>query len=147
MRDAARGEDRLAGAELDATIADLETHFAFHDVEPFFLRKVQMESRTRVGHEIGVLDDEEVACCVGRDDLEGERAETERVRMAGAVGTGGDGVKGRIGQCWSRQGFGRALREDILESGGGDDRSGGFEEGAAVDGHGGMISEGVGSSQ
>jgi len=131
---AARGEDGLAGAEPQAMIADLEAHFAFHHVEPFFLRQVQMQGRSRVGHEIGVLDDEEVTGSVGGDDFEGERTETEGVEMAGAVLAGGDGV-----QCRSGRRFGRALREDIMESCRGDNRSGGLEEGAAMDGHGQMI--------
>jgi hypothetical protein len=36
------------------------------------------------------------------------------------------------------------LCDDILESGGGDNRRGGLEEGAAVDGHGRMIRRGLG---
>jgi len=93
VRDAARGEDGLSGAESQATIADLEAHFAFHDVEPFFLREMQMQSRAGVGHEIAVLDDEKVARRVRGDDLEGERAETEGVEMAGPVLTGRDGME------------------------------------------------------
>ena len=121
-------QDGLAGAELQATITDLEAHFTFHDVEPFFLRQMHMQSRTRVGQEIAVLDDEEVAGGVGSGDFEGERAEAERVKMASTVLTGGDGVKIRCGRR-----FRRILREDILESGGGDGCSGRFEESAAVD--------------
>ncbi len=94
MRDAARGEYGFAGAEPQAMIADLETHFTFHHVEPFFLGQMHMQGRTRVGHEIAVLDDEEVACSVGSDDFEGERAETEGVEMAGPVFAGGDGMDG-----------------------------------------------------
>ena len=95
MRDAARGEDRRAGAELQTLIADLETHFAFHHVEPFFLGQMHVQSRAGVGQEISVLDDEEVASGVGRNNLEGERAKSERVKMAGAIFTGEDWVEGQ----------------------------------------------------
>ena len=95
MSDAARGEDRLAWAELQTTIADLEAYFAFHHVEPFFLRQVEVQSRPRIGQQISVLDDEEVAARVGWDNFEGKRTEAERVQMAGTVLAGGDGVEGR----------------------------------------------------
>jgi hypothetical protein len=73
---------------------------------------MHMQSRARVGQEIGVLCDEEVSGSVGGDDLEGDRAETEGVEMAGAVLTGGngadeDGVEGRGGlEGWDDWGFG-----------------------------------------
>ena len=54
---------------------------------------MHVQSRTGVGQEISMLDDEEVACSVGGDDLEGERTETEGVEMAGTVFAGGDGVE------------------------------------------------------
>jgi hypothetical protein len=99
-----------------------------------------------VGHEIAVLDDEKVTGGVGRDDLEGERAETERVKMVGTVSSGRhradwDGIEG------GRLRFGQALREDILESSCGDDGGGRFEESAARNWHGGMVRQGTGSSQ
>jgi len=43
MRDEARGEDGLAGAKVDALVADLENYFAFHDVEPLFLREMHVQ--------------------------------------------------------------------------------------------------------
>ena len=64
--------------------------------------------------------------------------------MAGAVSSG----RYRAGWCGGevrRLRFGRALRENILESGGGEDRGGGFEERAAVDWHGGMVKHGRGT--
>ena len=54
-----------------------------------------MQSRACVGHEIGVLDDEKVSAGVGWDDFERQRAETEGVKMAGAVLAGGNGMEGR----------------------------------------------------
>jgi hypothetical protein len=39
------------------------------------------------------------------------------------------------------------LREDILESGGRDDRRGGLEERAAVEGHGGMVAQRSGNRE
>jgi|ERR1039458_700773 hypothetical protein len=101
-----------------------------------------MQSRARVGYEIGVLDDEEVAGGIGGDDLKSERAETKGMEMARAVLAGGDGVEGRSGRC-----FGRALRENIMESHGGEEGRGGLEEGAAKDGHGGMIRQEIGISR
>ena len=61
---------------------------------------MQMQSRARVGQEISVLDDEEVAARVGWDNFEGERAETEGVEMAGTVFAGGDGMEGRSSRCF-----------------------------------------------
>lgn len=63
-----------------------------------------------------MLDDEEVSGCFRRDDLEGERAETEGVEMSSAVLTGRDGVELGRDRC-----FRRALREDVLESHCGED--------------------------
>ena len=99
-----------------------------------------MERRAGVGHEIGVLDDEKIAGSVGPGDFEGERAIAEGVRMAESVRTGSDTVDD--GNSWR---FGRALREDILESHGGEEGRGGFEECAALDGHGGMVRQGIGN--
>lgn len=101
-----------------------------------------MQSRARVGHEIAVLDDEEVACGVGCEDLEGKRAESEGVKMARAVsscwdGADWDGIEGRRLRFW------RALRENILESGDGDNGGGGFEEGAAVNWHAEIVRQGI----
>ena len=136
MRRGARTDSPTPSCE--AAIADLETHLAFHHVEPFFLREMHMQSRARVGQEISVLDDEQVAARVGWDNFEGERAEPERVKMAGAVLAGGDGM-----EAGSSRRFGRALREDVLESHGGEDGRGGFEEVAAFDSHAEMIGENV----
>jgi len=101
-----------------------------------------MQSWAGVGLKISVFYDEEVASGVGGNDLEGERAETEGVEMAGAVIASGDGVEGR--SVWR---LGRTLCENVLESGGREDRRGGFEEGAAVDGHGGMVVQGTGNRE
>jgi hypothetical protein len=70
-----------------------------------------MQGRARVGHEIAVLDDEKVTAGVRWDNFEGQRAETEGVKMAGAVLAGGNRMQRSSGRR-----FGRALREDILES-------------------------------
>jgi hypothetical protein len=75
-----------------------------------------------------VLDDEEVTARIGWDNFEGKRTETEGVEMAGTVLAGGDGVESE-----SSRRFGRALRKDVLESHGGEEGRGGFEEGAAFD--------------
>jgi hypothetical protein len=93
-----------------------------------------------------VLDYEEVAGGVGGEDLEGEVAVTERVKMAGAVSSGRDGADWDGTEC-RRLRFGRALRENILESSGGDDGGGRFEKSAAVDGHGGMVKQGIGNRE
>lgn len=95
VRDAARGEDGLASAEAEALIADLEAHFAFQHVEPFFLGQMHMQSRSLVGQKIALLDDEEVTARVGCDNFEGERTETEGVEMAGPVFASWNGVGGR----------------------------------------------------
>jgi hypothetical protein len=138
MWDAARGEERIADTEFEASIANLETHFAFHHVEPFFLREMHVQSRARVGQEISVLNDEEVAARVGWDNFESKRAEPERVKMAGAIFAGWDGMEGR-----SSRRIGRALREDVLESQGGEQGRGRLEEAAAFDSHAEMIGENV----
>ena len=57
---------------------------------------MHMQSRACVGKEIGVLDDQEVACCVGGGDLKGEMAETEGMEMTGAILAGGDGMDGGV---------------------------------------------------
>ena len=53
-----------------------------------------MQGRAGVGHEISVLDHEEVAARVRWNNFEGERTEAEGVEMPGAVFASGDGVKG-----------------------------------------------------
>jgi len=101
-----------------------------------------MQGRACVGQEISVLDDEEVTARFGWDYFEGKRAEPEGVEMTGAVLAGGDGM-----EDWSSRRFGRALREDVFESHGGEEGRGGLEEGAAVDGHGGMVVQGTGNRE
>jgi hypothetical protein len=99
---------------------------------------MHVQSRARVGQEISVLNDEEVAARVGWDNFESKRAEPERVKMAGAIFAGWDGMEGR-----SSRRIGRALREDVLESQGGEQGRGRLEEAAAFDGHAEMIGENV----
>ena len=52
-----------------------------------------MQSGAGGGHEIGVLDDEEVAGGVGGGDFEGEGAVAEGVGMTEAILAGGDGME------------------------------------------------------
>lgn len=101
-----------------------------------------MQGRASVGLKTSMLDDEEVSGCIRRDDLEGERAETEGMEMTGAVLTGRDGVEERSGRR-----FERALREDVMESHGGEEGRGGFEESAAMDGHAGIVRQAVRGEQ
>jgi hypothetical protein len=101
-----------------------------------------MQGGARVGQEISVLDDEEVTAGVGWNDFEGKRTEPERVETAGTVLAGGDGMEGK-----SSRRFGRALRDDVLESYGGEEGRRGFEEGAAGNGHGGMVLQSTGNRE
>ena len=46
VRNAARGEDGIAGAKVETLVPDLEGHLAVHDVKPFLLAQMHMQCRS-----------------------------------------------------------------------------------------------------
>jgi hypothetical protein len=113
-------------------IADLESDFPFHDVEPLLLRVVKVKRGAFAWLEIAVFDDKEIAGGIGGGDLEGERTGAKCARSAEAILAGGDQVE----RGWRRGG---GLGEYAVKSRDGERRGGGLEEAAAGYGHGGMI--------
>jgi len=97
VRDAARTENGFAGFELHALVANLKGHFAFQNVKPLVLVEVQMQRRA-ARHKVAVLDDKEIPGRVGREHLEGERAEAHGVRRAEAVCASRNDVDFRSGR-------------------------------------------------
>ncbi len=92
MRQVARTEDRIAGVEWDALIANLDKEFPLHDVEVFLLGVVDVEGRATAFAKVGVLDEEEGAGGFARQDFEGNRAEADGVVFVQAVLAAGDSM-------------------------------------------------------
>jgi hypothetical protein len=124
------GSKLTTNEQAQSLIADLKGNFAFHDVEPFLLRIVQVKRRAFAWLEIAVFDDEEVAGGVVGDNLEGQRTEAECVWKAEAILPGGDGMeRGRRRR--------RGLSQDIVKGSDRERRRGGLEEAAALQAPGG----------
>src|SRR5580658_2181790 len=126
MRDIARAENRISGAQFLAAVADLEEHFALDNVEPFLLVEMQVQRRAAF-HQVDVLDEEQTAARIARNNLEEDGAEAERVRLTETVLAGGHEMS--LGRGLGGRGI---FDCEGGESGRGNECSCGLQKGAAL---------------